>query len=74
MNHLELQVYKENKLLAPKEIAELLGMSKDRIEKMIKSGELPSRKFSARITKVRLIDVENFINNAKSNFDFDYKL
>lgn len=61
-------------MLSVKDVAELLGMTPTTVRKFINNGELPSRKYSDRITKVRLIDVEIFNNKNINNYNFDYKL
>ena len=64
--NLEIQVYKENKMLSIKEVAELLGIAPTSVRKFINDGKLLSYKYSDRKTKVRLIDVEKF-NKKNSN-------
>tara|TARA_R100000808_G_C2106365_1_gene121835 strand:+ start:559 stop:891 length:333 start_codon:yes stop_codon:yes gene_type:complete len=71
---LELQAYKETKMLSINEVAERLGISKNKVREFINSGELPSLKYSDRITKVRLIDLELFNTKNRNNNRFDYKL
>tara|TARA_A100001037_G_scaffold122705_1_gene111623 strand:- start:5572 stop:5799 length:228 start_codon:yes stop_codon:yes gene_type:complete len=71
---LELQAYKETKMLSINEVAERLGISKNKVREFINSGELASLKYSDRITKVRLIDLELFNTKNRNNNRFDYKL
>lgn len=54
--------------LTPLEVANLLNIAKNTVYELIKRGELPSYKIGRKI-RVDIEDVENYINNQKSNLN-----
>ena len=52
--------------LTPLEVAELLKITKNTVYELIKRGELPSYKIGKKI-RIDMHDVEDYINNQKSN-------
>jgi excisionase family DNA binding protein len=52
----------EERLLTIKEVAELLRVAEATVYRLVKRGDLPAIKPSAKITRFRKSDIEAFLN------------
>lgn len=69
-NRLDLERRKEQEdqlvSLAPDDVAGLLGVSRSSVDRLLRRGHLRSFKVGARARRVKIIDLEEFIEGGRS--------